>query len=437
MTTAGGAGRAAAALPLLPTRELVVFPKMVAPLFVGREKSIPAIETAFSEQTPLILSSQREAAVEDPAPTTSCPSARAPACCSCSSCRTAASRRSSRARSACASSASTPPSRTSSWSTRRWRRRTRARRAAAAWRAAWPPSSSRYVQLQPAARRRGAVRGAADRRPRRARRHRRRAPADRAAEKQALLEIVCTQERLLALLESLAEENAVLGIEQEIGCKVQQRIEGAQRQLLLHEKLRVIRDEIEEGGETADEDIAEYARRAGRGRPLAGGAQARRARATQAPAGAAHEPRGRGDPRPARHDPRPALGQAGARRRGRGRGGPASGAHALRPQGRQGPHPRVPGRLPMRGRRGRAAGGAAAARPPTSRPRSSAWPARPAPARAAWPRASPTRSAGPSRASPSAACATRPRSAGIAARTSGRCPGASSRASPRPASTTR
>ena len=59
-------GVPAAVLPLLPTRELIVFPKMVAPLFVGREKSIQAIETAFNEKTPLILSSQREASVEDP-----------------------------------------------------------------------------------------------------------------------------------------------------------------------------------------------------------------------------------------------------------------------------------------------------------------------------------------------------------------------------------
>ena len=55
-----------AALPLLPTRELVVFPRMVAPLFVGREKSISAIERAFSEKTPLILSSQREPGDDDP-----------------------------------------------------------------------------------------------------------------------------------------------------------------------------------------------------------------------------------------------------------------------------------------------------------------------------------------------------------------------------------
>ena len=54
----------------------------------------------------------------------------------------------------------------------------------------------------------------------------------------------------------------MLGLEQEIAFKVQQRIEGQQRQLLLHEKLRVLRDEIEEAGDETDEDVAGYARRA-------------------------------------------------------------------------------------------------------------------------------------------------------------------------------
>ena len=80
-------------------------------------------------------------------------------------------------------------------------------------------------------------------------------------EKQALLETVSTQERLTALLEALLEETAVLGMEQDIMNKVQQRIENAQRQLLLHEKMKVIRDEIKEAGEAPDEEAAEYARR--------------------------------------------------------------------------------------------------------------------------------------------------------------------------------
>ena len=47
MTTGEGQG-GGAALPLLPTREIVLFPRMVASLFVGREKSVSAIETAFA-----------------------------------------------------------------------------------------------------------------------------------------------------------------------------------------------------------------------------------------------------------------------------------------------------------------------------------------------------------------------------------------------------
>jgi len=81
-----------------------------------------------------------------------------------------------------------------------------------------------------------------------------------ASEKRALLETESTQERLLALLETVAEENAVLALEHEIMSKVQHRIESAQRQLLLHEKLRVIRDEIEEAGEVVDDDTAQYHR---------------------------------------------------------------------------------------------------------------------------------------------------------------------------------
>ena len=39
---------------------------MVAPVFVGRTKSISAIEAAFADESPLILCAQREAGVEDP-----------------------------------------------------------------------------------------------------------------------------------------------------------------------------------------------------------------------------------------------------------------------------------------------------------------------------------------------------------------------------------
>ena len=42
-------------LPLIPLRDIVVFPSMIAPLFVGREKSVKALETAMNENKKIIL----------------------------------------------------------------------------------------------------------------------------------------------------------------------------------------------------------------------------------------------------------------------------------------------------------------------------------------------------------------------------------------------
>lgn len=55
-------------LPLLPLRDVVVFPNMVIPLFVGRKKSIAAIEYAAKEKQPLLLVVQRTPNFEDPTP---------------------------------------------------------------------------------------------------------------------------------------------------------------------------------------------------------------------------------------------------------------------------------------------------------------------------------------------------------------------------------
>jgi len=256
----------AAALPLLPTRELVVFPKMVAPLFVGREKSIQAIETAFNEKTPLILCSQREASVEDPGADDIMPVGTRVSVLQLFKLPDGSVKAlvegQERVRIVRFESTSpfflvsstplAPPDRALV------RCRSLARRVAVEF--------AGYVQLNPqlADEMQYVVSQTDD-------------PEEIAdvvaahlqvdtAEKQALLEMESTQERLLALIEALAEENAVLGMEHEIVSKVQQRIESAQRQLFLHEKLRVIRDEIEEAGESPDEDATEYARRLAEGR---------------------------------------------------------------------------------------------------------------------------------------------------------------------------
>ena len=53
-------------LPLLPLRDVVVFPHMVIPLFVGRPKSIKALEAAMSADRRIMLVAQKAAAKDDP-----------------------------------------------------------------------------------------------------------------------------------------------------------------------------------------------------------------------------------------------------------------------------------------------------------------------------------------------------------------------------------
>jgi ATP-dependent Lon protease len=55
-------------LPLLPLRDIVVFPQRVSPLFVGREKSVRALEEAMAGGKEIVLATQQDAAEDDPAP---------------------------------------------------------------------------------------------------------------------------------------------------------------------------------------------------------------------------------------------------------------------------------------------------------------------------------------------------------------------------------
>jgi len=54
--------------PLLPLRDIVVFPHMVVPLFVGRQKSINALEKALGKEKQIILATQKDAKIDEPAP---------------------------------------------------------------------------------------------------------------------------------------------------------------------------------------------------------------------------------------------------------------------------------------------------------------------------------------------------------------------------------
>jgi len=52
--------------PVLPVRDVVIFPHMVVPLFVGREKSIQAVNAVLEEEKPILLIAQKSSEPEDP-----------------------------------------------------------------------------------------------------------------------------------------------------------------------------------------------------------------------------------------------------------------------------------------------------------------------------------------------------------------------------------
>ncbi|MDF0594531.1 endopeptidase La [Psychromarinibacter halotolerans] len=54
--------------PVLPLRDIVVFPHMIVPLFVGREKSVRALEEVMQDDKQILLSSQIDPSVDDPTP---------------------------------------------------------------------------------------------------------------------------------------------------------------------------------------------------------------------------------------------------------------------------------------------------------------------------------------------------------------------------------
>ena len=58
-----------ASYPVLPLRDIVVFPHMIVPLFVGRDKSVRALEEVMSDDKQILLSSQIDPSEDDPAET--------------------------------------------------------------------------------------------------------------------------------------------------------------------------------------------------------------------------------------------------------------------------------------------------------------------------------------------------------------------------------
>ena len=52
--------------PLLPLRDIVIFPSIIAPLFVGRKKSIKALEEVMKSDKSIVLVAQKNSETDDP-----------------------------------------------------------------------------------------------------------------------------------------------------------------------------------------------------------------------------------------------------------------------------------------------------------------------------------------------------------------------------------
>src|SRR3989338_3754393 len=55
-------------LPLLPVRDVVIFPFMIVPLFVGRERSVNAVDSALTKDRLIFAATQKDITKEDPEP---------------------------------------------------------------------------------------------------------------------------------------------------------------------------------------------------------------------------------------------------------------------------------------------------------------------------------------------------------------------------------
>ena len=55
-------------LPVLPLRDIVIFPFMIVPLYVSRDRSIKAVDQALAENRMILLAAQKKQEEEDPGP---------------------------------------------------------------------------------------------------------------------------------------------------------------------------------------------------------------------------------------------------------------------------------------------------------------------------------------------------------------------------------
>ncbi len=242
------------ALPALPLRDIIVFPHMVCQLFVGREKSIAALDEAMARDKEILLAAQKSAKTNEPRPRGHLPPS-APSAPSMQLLRlpdgtvkvlVEGKRRARIQRFADGQ--------------RLLRRRGRGDHRGARDRTVEVEALIRTMQehlrglrqAQQADPARDADERPDHRRPREARRHHRRQPLHlKLADKQAILETEDPKTRLEKLYELMQAEIEILQVEKKIRSRVKKQMEKTQKEYYLNEQMQAIQKEL--GGGERDE----------------------------------------------------------------------------------------------------------------------------------------------------------------------------------------
>ena len=401
-------------MAVLPLRDIVVFPHMIVPLFVGREKSVRALEAVMKDDKQILLVAQKNATQDDPSVDDIYRHRHGlddPAVAE------AARRHGEGAGRGRPAREDHQLQGNRSRISRRWSNRCPTWRAT---RRTWRRSGrtvvsqfEQYIKLNKKIAPEVLVSLNQIEEPSKL--------ADTVAshlnlkipEKQELLEIAKISERLERVFGHMESEIGVLQVEKRIRNRVKRQMEKTQREYYLNEQLKAIQKELGEGEDGKDEN-AELEAQDQEDQALEGSARKGRGGAEEA---AHHEPderRGDGGAQLPGLDAVHSVEEAQQDQQRRGRGREGARRRSLRPGEGQGADHRISGRAGAQSRRCAA--------------RSCAWSARPASARRRSANRSPGRPVATSCACRWAACATRRRCAATGGPISARCPARSSRA---------
>jgi ATP-dependent Lon protease len=240
-------------LPIVPLRDVVVFPHMMMPFVIGRPSSTRALEHALAKDKRIFLAAQHDAAIDDPRPTTSSRWAVSPTWCRASSSPTATSRCSSRASTARAPSSGRKTRASTASSSRCWPRQKEVAGDVEATMSRVVTLFEQYVKLSNNLQYDAMIAAVKVDDPGKL--------ADTIAahllvgvdEKQNLLEIISPLERLNRIAAILEAEVDKLQVDRRIQSRVKKQMEKAQKEYYLNEKMKAIQKELGRKDEKGNE----------------------------------------------------------------------------------------------------------------------------------------------------------------------------------------